>query len=89
MLQALLALQQSRRPVEHAWPDGTEYEGVDDPTAIRPRVSRGRVLNGLACPGRRSPRIGIASTTTPINGVTTHSHEFWESAIASPFRDAR
>src|SRR2546430_14626014 len=46
------------------------------PTAIRPSVSHGRVLNGLAWPGRRSPQMGIASTTTPITGVTTHSHGF-------------
>src|ERR1022692_376383 len=36
-------------------------------------VSHGSTLYGLGWPGRRSPQTGIASTITPITGVTTHS----------------
>src|SRR5258708_14018615 len=46
------------------------------PTAIRPMVSQGRLLYGLGWPGRRSPHTGMASTATPMTGVTTHSQTF-------------
>src|SRR6266566_3680651 len=46
------------------------------PAAISAIVSQGRVLYGLACPGRRSPQTGMASTATPITGTATHSQGF-------------
>src|ERR1700760_4617582 len=49
------------------------------PTAMRPRVSQGRMLYGAGWPGRRSPQRGIASTTVPITGTTTQSQKLFRS----------
>src|ERR1700745_3561047 len=55
------------------------------PAAISAMVSQGRVLYGLAWPGRRSPQTGMASTAIPITGTTTHS----QALLRSPRRRSR
>src|SRR5581483_595262 len=50
-----------------------------NPAASRPRVSQGRVLYGLAWPGRRSPQTGMPSTAIPITGTITHRKTLFRS----------